>query len=134
MKLPRLCFLSMPLMFPLLIGVGVHSSVAQNQPTNDYTLHPGSQTISHHKIRKSGLFGNGYSRRRARLYRRPNPRHTAEYEFYERVERIAREKKKLVKKLARAQYSNFMYFGHRHKPKKRPPYKMKYCDVCGIRH
>ena len=63
-----------------------------------------------------------------------NVKHTARYEFYKRVEKAAKEKQYILKKLAKPQYSNKLYFGHKHKPKKRPPHKMRYCEQCGIRH
>lgn len=66
--------------------------------------------------------------------KRGNVKHTAQYEFYERVERAAREKQKIMKILARKQYSDPSYFGHKKKPKRRPPHKMRLCDECQIRH
>jgi hypothetical protein len=66
--------------------------------------------------------------------RRRSVKHTPEYEFYERVERAAREKKMLVRKLYKPQYSDFRYFGHKKIPTRRKPNKMRYCDECGIRH
>jgi hypothetical protein len=67
-------------------------------------------------------------------YKKVNVKHTARYEFYERVEKAAKEKQYILKKLSKPQYSNRLYFGHKHKPKKRPPHKMRYCEQCGIRH
>src|SRR6186713_418593 len=67
-------------------------------------------------------------------YKKTNVKHTARYEFYERVENAAKEKQRTLKKLAKPQYSNKLYFGHKHKPKKHPPHKMRYCEQCGIRH
>jgi hypothetical protein len=60
--------------------------------------------------------------------------HTARYEFYKRVEKAARQKQKLLRKLGKPQYSNHAYFGHKRMPKKRIWFKMRYCDECGIRH
>jgi hypothetical protein len=60
--------------------------------------------------------------------------HTARYEFYKRVEKAARQKQKLLRKLGKPQYSNRAYFGHKRMPKKRIWFKMRYCDECGIRH
>jgi hypothetical protein len=61
-------------------------------------------------------------------------RHTAEYEFYVRAERVAQEKQWMIRELAKPQYSDITYFGHKHKPKKHLPYAMRYCKECGIRH
>jgi hypothetical protein len=56
----------------------------------------------------------------------------AEYE--ERMEENVKEKRKRAKEMEKPQYSDWTYFGHKKKPKKRSPEKMKYCDECGIRH
>jgi hypothetical protein len=55
-------------------------------------------------------------------------------EFYDRIEELGRERRKADKKKNLPEYSNFQYFGHKKQPKKRPPEKMKYCKICGIRH
>jgi DNA segregation ATPase FtsK/SpoIIIE-like protein len=54
--------------------------------------------------------------------------------FYKRMEEVAKAERKAEKELSKPQYSDPMYFGHKRPPKKRPPHKMKYCKVCGIRH
>jgi hypothetical protein len=64
----------------------------------------------------------------------PHPRQTAEYEFYVRAESVAKEKQRLLRKLAKPQYSDFTYFGHKRPPKKHLPFAMRYCKECGIRH
>lgn len=66
--------------------------------------------------------------------KKTNVKHTARYEFYKRVEEAAKRRQKLLKKLAKPQFSDFSYFGHKRKPKKHKPHKMRYCDECGIRH
>jgi hypothetical protein len=73
-------------------------------------------------------------RRHRLLFRKPKVENTARYEFYKRVEEAAKERQRILKKLAKPQYSDFAYFGHKHKPKKHKPYQMKYCKECGIRH
>ncbi|MBS1545247.1 MAG: hypothetical protein JST14_16540 [Bacteroidetes bacterium] len=60
--------------------------------------------------------------------------HTPEFEFYQRVERVAKEKQKLLKKFYKPQFRDTRYFGHRHIPKRRSAAKMRYCEECGIRH
>lgn len=59
---------------------------------------------------------------------------TAVDDFYDRREEVARARVKAEKELAKPQYSDPSYFGHKRKPKKRPPHKMKFCKVCEIRH
>jgi hypothetical protein len=71
---------------------------------------------------------------KAAKIRRGNVKHTARYEFYERVEKAAKEKQRLLRKLHKPQYSDPSYFGHKKKPKRRPPHKMRFCDECHIRH
>jgi len=63
-----------------------------------------------------------------------HPRHTAEYKLYVRAENVAKEKQRMLRKMAKPQYSDITYFGHKHKPKKHLPYAMRYCKECGIRH
>ena len=82
--------------------------------------------------RKTSFFAP--KKAKAFKHRKKNVKHTAQYEFYERVERAAREKQKIMKILARKQYSDPSYFGHKKKPKRRPPHKMRLCDECKIRH
>lgn len=62
------------------------------------------------------------------------PTYGLEQEFYERMEKLEKTRRKEAKMMKKPQYSNPMYFGHKHPPKKRKPSKMKYCKVCGIRH
>jgi len=45
-----------------------------------------------------------------------------------------RELRRLAKMKKKPQYSDPLYFGHKKKPKKRPPGKQKYCKECGMRH
>ena len=73
-------------------------------------------------------------RMKAVKFHKTKVKHTARYEFYERVEKAAREKQKILRKLAKPQYSNPRYFGHKCLPKKRPYWRMRYCKECGIRH
>lgn len=54
--------------------------------------------------------------------------------FYDRMEQLARQERKHEKEMAKPENSDPMYFGHKRPPKKRPPEKMKFCKVCGIRH
>ncbi len=47
---------------------------------------------------------------------------------------VAKQKRKAEKVLAGTDYANTNYFGHKRPPKKRKPEKMKFCEICGIRH
>lgn len=55
-------------------------------------------------------------------------------EFEERMEANAKKYKKRKKEMEKPQYSDPSYFGHKKKPKKRPPGKQKFCKECGIKH
>ncbi|MFQ3213975.1 MAG: hypothetical protein ACJAT1_001674 [Marivirga sp.] len=55
-------------------------------------------------------------------------------EYKERMKDNAKAAKKKARKMEKPQYSDPSYFGHKRKPKKRPPGKMKFCEECGIKH
>lgn len=57
-----------------------------------------------------------------------------EEEYHERMATLEKTRKKDFRMLAKPQYSDPLYFGHKKLPKKRKPSKMKYCKECGIRH
>ena len=63
-----------------------------------------------------------------------NVKRSAQFEFYKRVEKAAKEKQWILKKLSKAQFSDPRNFGHKRIPKRRPSHKMRYCYECGIRH
>jgi hypothetical protein len=62
------------------------------------------------------------------------PTYGLEQEFYDRMEELAKVRKKNERLMQKPQYSNPLYFGHKRPPKKRKPSKMKFCKECGIRH
>lgn len=63
-----------------------------------------------------------------------NVRHTPRYEYYARVEKVAKEKQRIMRKMDEPQYTNPLYFGHKRPPKRHDVHKMRYCKECGIRH
>jgi hypothetical protein len=63
-----------------------------------------------------------------------NIRHTPRYEFYARVEKVAKEKQRMLRKMDEPQFTNPLYFGHKRPPKRHEVHKMRYCKECGIRH
>lgn len=118
----------------LLLGSFVLSgsiALAQNIPNS---LTPGetgvSSTVNSPKKKHSKFFAP----RKPASFKKGKVKYSARYEFYERVEKAAKEKQRLMKILARSQYSDPSYFGHKKKPKRRPPHKMRFCDECHIRH
>jgi hypothetical protein len=54
--------------------------------------------------------------------------------YYDRQEMLGKQRLKNEKEGSKPQYSDQKYFGHKREPRKRPPNKMKFCKVCGIRH
>ncbi len=58
----------------------------------------------------------------------------SEQQYYERMEAVAKARRKEEKMLMKPQYSDPMYFGHKRPPKKHRAGKLKYCKECGIRH
>lgn len=62
------------------------------------------------------------------------PTFESEREYYDRMEAVAKERRKAEKMMMKPQYSDPMYFGHKRPPKKRKAGKLKYCKECGIRH
>lgn len=51
-----------------------------------------------------------------------------------RMKAVVKDHRKAEKESMKPQYSDPSYFGHKRKPKKRPPGKMKFCKECEIRH
>lgn len=62
------------------------------------------------------------------------PTYESHDEYESRMKKNVRAMRKNERLMEKPQYSDPMYFGHKHPPKKRPPNKMKFCKVCGIRH
>ena len=58
----------------------------------------------------------------------------AREQFWDRQEKLAKERRKRAKKMEKPQYSDPTYFGHKRKPKIRPLHKRKLCKECGIVH
>ena len=55
-------------------------------------------------------------------------------EYEKRMKANVHKYKVMARKMQKPQYSDPSYFGHKRKPKKRPPGKRKYCNECGIVH
>lgn len=62
------------------------------------------------------------------------PTYESEQRYYERMAALEKTKRKNEKMMDKPQYSDPMYFGHKHPPKKHKAGKLKYCKECGIRH
>lgn len=55
-------------------------------------------------------------------------------EYEERMQTNAKKYAKMEKEMRKPQYSDPAYFGHKKKPKKRPPGKKKFCKECQMIH
>jgi hypothetical protein len=55
-------------------------------------------------------------------------------EYHARMKANAKEDVKMAREMQKPQYSDPAYFGHKKKPKKRPPGKKKFCKECGMWH
>jgi len=62
------------------------------------------------------------------------PTYDSQQDYYDRMMAVAKERDKAEREMAKPQYSNPMYFGHKRPPKKHKAGKLKYCKECGIRH
>ncbi|HEY5748189.1 MAG TPA: hypothetical protein VIU12_19090 [Chryseolinea sp.] len=62
------------------------------------------------------------------------PTYDSQQDYYDRMMAVAKERDKAGREMAKPQYSNPMYFGHKRPPKKHKAGKLKYCKECGIRH
>ena len=104
----------------VLIGLSGGAAFAQQVPSS----------------REPGKNNGIYSPRHTKTVKRKRQKveHSAQYEFYQRVEEAAKEKQRILKYLDKRQFKDHWYFGHKRIPKRRPPHKMRYCNECGVRH
>jgi hypothetical protein len=116
-------FTTVAIVLGILLLANVSESHAQNYPSGPTSLSPAVQPV--YKVNKK-------TREAKRV--QPNVKHSAEYQFYDRVQQAAKSKKRALRKLNKPQYTNPLYFGHKNPPKKREPHKMRFCNECGIRH
>ncbi|MGK7396802.1 MAG: hypothetical protein ACNS62_19655 [Candidatus Cyclobacteriaceae bacterium M3_2C_046] len=119
------------------------NSIAQNRkdvskaPKDRYqevpsSRDPGSSATELSAEKQKGKAEKASSRKRRFNYTKYYDQKVKEYE--QRMEAAAKRYKKMQKELQKPQYSDPSYFGHKRKPKKRPPGKKKFCKECGIVH
>lgn len=119
----------------LLFLLIVFSNLALGQskpPKNekrDNAFAPAEQEQS--AIQKKDMKKKGKKSYRA-MFNKKMDKKIQEYEA--RMEANAKEDKKQRKLMEKPQYSDASYFGHKRKPKKRPPGKRKFCNECHIWH
>ncbi len=75
-----------------------------------------------------------YSPKKKKKSKNSPTTYDARNNFYDRQEMLSKQREKNEKEGEKPQYSDQKYFGHKRPPRKRPPEKMKFCKVCGIRH
>ena len=126
-------FLFILFLFILLSGSTVLAQTKQSkQPKNnkqDNSFAPAEQEQS--ATQKKDMKKKGKKSYRA-MFNKKMDKKVLEYEA--RMEANAKEDKKQRRLMKKPQYSDPMYFGHKRKPKKRPPGKRKLCKECHIMH
>ncbi len=75
-----------------------------------------------------------YGPKKSKKGKLAEPTYGSEEDYYKRVAELQKTRRKNERIMEKPQYSDPMYFGHKRPPKKRPPGKMKFCKVCGLRH
>lgn len=60
--------------------------------------------------------------------------YNAQKEYDDRMAARAKTYRYNERMLMKPQYANPAYFGHKRKPKRHAPGKIRYCKECGIRH
>ncbi len=75
-----------------------------------------------------------YSPKAKKKPKKSGATYDARNNFYDRKEAQDKQRIKNERKGMNPQYSDPEYFGHKRPPRKRAVSKMKYCNVCGIRH
>lgn len=108
-----------------------HAQFWKNKKQQPQTEAIGQQPTS---LNPSSTEERKYEPKKAQQKASRGPSYTLEQEYYERMEAVAKARRKAEKIMEKPQYSDPLYFGHKRPPKKREPSKMKYCKVCGIRH
>jgi hypothetical protein len=94
----------------------------------------GDQRLPEEKIQVQNKRVHRPTKERSVRPKKVNVKHTPRYEFYARVEKVAKEKQRILRKMDEPQYTNPLYFGHKRPPKRHEVHKMRYCKECGIRH
>jgi len=94
----------------------------------------GDKSLAEEKISSQSKRHYKPTKERSVRLKKVNVKHTPRYEFYARVEKVAKEKQRLLRKMDEPQYTNPLYFGHKRPPKRHEVHKMRYCKECGIRH
>lgn len=109
-------FLVLLLWFVGILAFGQGKSV--NQPTSLETVFPKKD----------------YAPKAKKKSKKSKTTYDARDNFYDRQEEQSKQRIKDDKKGSSPQYTDQKYFGHKRQPRKRPPEKMRFCKVCGIRH
>jgi len=94
----------------------------------------GDQSLPEEKVHIQAKRVHHPTKERSIRLKKVKVKHTPRYEYYARVEKVAKEKQRIMRKMDEPQYTNPLYFGHKRPPKRHEPHKMRYCKECGIRH
>ncbi|MDN5215654.1 hypothetical protein QQ020_26490 [Fulvivirgaceae bacterium BMA12] len=88
---------------------------------------PGNREASYNSARRSVKKGQNKNSLSYRLDKKVE-------EYHARMQDNQKRYKKMARLAEKPQYSDPSYFGHKRKPKKRPPGKKKLCKECSIIH
>lgn len=118
----------------ILVGIGVSGCKTADKPALNSQDSSYGQTPS---SRNSGATSGTSTRTSRKVANKKMTARTeadARAEFDERMKANAKKYAEQAKLAEKPQYSDPSYFGHKKKPKKRPPGKRKLCKECGIVH
>lgn len=127
MKFSKILFFTLSLFLITTIGVNAQDSRSGNPDAifgeNPSTREGGKSEVKSAKKRKN----SSRSSFNKKLDKKVE-------EFEDRMKENKKKYRKRARKMEKPQYSDPSYFGHKRKPKKRPPGKQKFCKECGIKH
>ncbi len=114
----------------LFILIHLSASAQTNEPPKEENSFAPAQEEPSPAQRKT-MKKKGKKSRRALFNKRMDKKIK---EFDKRMAANARQDRKEARLALKPQYSDPSYFGHKRKPKKRPPGKRKFCKECSLTH
>ena len=114
----------------MLVLISANLSFAQSKPKKD------KKKIEKVEIDRGATYEVGSEK-----VKKKKVKHSMSKEFDRKVEEYekrmiqnARNSEKMAREMKKPQYADPTYFGHKKKPKKRPPGKKKFCKECQMYH
>ncbi len=123
-----------PLFFILFLSVDVAFAQSKGKKGKDATpKHWDSPTRDPDELFKGGE-GTNTKTSKKKQSKKLTPVDAAMVRYEQQKKANAKKYAQMEKDSRKPQYSDPSYFGHKKKPKKRPPGKRKFCQECGITH